>query len=211
MDNINSIMSNVFIISAPSGAGKTSLVKSLCHRFDFIRPSVSYTTRKIRDSELNGIDYFYVNDEEFDDKIQNNEFLEYQNVYGNMYGSTLNSVNAIRELNKDVILEIDYQGMMSVKNRLPEAISIYITPPSINDLRKRLKQRGEDLEDVIETRMSSCEKELKYADLANYVIINDDFDTALNSLSLIILLKKLPVKEIKSWMIHLQQLNNPVV
>ena len=100
-------MSTVYIISAPSGAGKTSLVKGLCNSFAFVKPSISYTTRKVRESEVDGQDYFFVSREVFEQKISNNDFLEYQDVYGNMYGSTLESVNTITSLGSDVVLEID--------------------------------------------------------------------------------------------------------
>ena len=112
-------MSNVYIISAPSGAGKTSLVKGLCNSLAFLKPSVSYTTRKIRESEVDGKDYIFVSREDFVEKINNNDFLEHQHVYGNMYGSTLESVNTITSLGSDVVLEIDYKGMLAVKLELP--------------------------------------------------------------------------------------------
>ena len=148
-------MSNVYIISAPSGAGKTSLVKGVCGLLPFVKPAVSYTTRKIRESEENGKDYYFISKKEFEDKIKSNEFLEYQDVYGHMYGSTLESVRSITSVGSDVILEIDYKGMLAVKKVLSQAISIYISPPSIEALKDRLLSRGEDDENVINKRMAS--------------------------------------------------------
>ena len=132
-------MRKIFIISAPSGAGKTSLVREVCKKLSFIRPAVSFTTRKIRDSEIDGKDYFFIDKDEFTDKINKREFLEHQNVYGNLYGTALDSISKISDQELDVILEIDYKGMLAVKKAIPEAISIYIIPPSIEILRSRLE------------------------------------------------------------------------
>ena len=169
-------MSTIYIISAPSGAGKTSLVKGLCNSLTFIKPSVSYTTRKVRESEVDGKDYFFVSRENFEEKISNNDFLEYQDVYGNMYGSTLESVNTITSHGSDVVLEIDYKGMLAVKRELPHAISVYITPPSIETLKERLLKRGEDTEEVINKRMASSSHEMTYAIYADYMVINDNYE-----------------------------------
>ena len=185
-------MRRIFIISAPSGAGKTSLVREVCKKLGFIRPSVSFTTRKIRESEIDGKDYFFINKDEFAAKVTKNEFLEHQNVYGNLYGTSLSSISHISDQGLDVILEIDYKGMLAVKEVIPEAISIYIVPPTIEILRKRLENRAEDNESVIQTRMESSVKELEYQKYADYTLINDNFPIALDSLISIILFKKIP-------------------
>ena len=204
-------MRRIFIISAPSGAGKTSLVREVCKKLGFIRPSVSFTTRKIRESEIDGKDYFFINKDEFAEKITKNEFLEHQNVYGNLYGTSLSSISHISDQGLDVILEIDYKGMLAVKEVIPEAISIYIVPPSIEILRKRLENRAEDNESVIQTRMESSVKELEYQKYADYTLINDNFSVALDSLISIILFKKIPEKDIKGLMSKILSLNKLIV
>jgi guanylate kinase len=204
-------MRRIFIISAPSGAGKTSLVREVCKKLSFIRPAVSFTTRKIRDSEIDEKDYFFINKDEFADKIKKKEFLEHQNVYGNLYGTTLDSISKISDQELDVILEIDYKGMLAVKKAIPEAISIYIIPPSIEILRSRLEHRGEDDESVIQTRMESSLKELEYAKYADFTLINDNFNLALNSLIGIILFKKTPIEHVKDYIYKLISLNKLIV
>ena len=204
-------MSNVFIISAPSGAGKTSLVKGICDLLPFVRPSISYTTRKIRESEIHEQDYFFVNQDIFNQKIKNNDFLEYQNVYGNMYGSTLESVFSIRDTGADVILEIDYKGMLAVKKALPDAISIYIIPPSIEALEQRLINRAEDEDEVINKRMDSSIREINYAKFADYVLVNDDFDHALNVLKGIIIFNRIIDNDLSNWIKKLIKLENRIV
>ena len=209
--SINSYMRRIFIISAPSGAGKTSLVREVCKKLNFIRPAVSFTTRKIRDSEIDEKDYFFINKDEFADKIKKKEFLEHQNVYGNLYGTTLDSISKISDQEFDVILEIDYKGMLAVKKAIPEAISIYIIPPSIEILRSRLEHRAEDDESVIQTRMESSLKELEYAKYADFTLINDNFNLALNSLIGIILFKKIPIEHVKDYIYKLISLNKLIV
>ena len=204
-------MNKIFIVSAPSGAGKTTLVKGVTKRLGFIRPSISYTTRKIRDSEIDGRDYFFINKNKFEEKIKNNDFLEYQNVYGNLYGSTLESLDLCLKGNNDVILEIDYKGMMTVKRSIPEAIAIYILPPDIDTLKERLQKRGEDEEKTIMLRVASSEQELQYAKYADYTLINDNFEQALDSLLAIILFNKVEKKYINKWTRQILNLNKHVV
>ena len=204
-------MSNVYIISAPSGAGKTSLVKGVCGLLPFVKPAVSYTTRKIRESEENGKDYYFISKKEFEDKIKSNEFLEYQDVYGHMYGSTLESVRSITSIGSDVILEIDYKGMLAVKKVLSQAISIYITPPSIEALKDRLLSRGEDDENVINKRMASSRKEMNYAQYADYILVNDDFNEALIILKSIIMFNRMSHVNIADWAKKMININNRIV
>jgi len=204
-------MPKVYIISAPSGAGKTSLVKGVCNSISFVKPSISYTTRKIRDSEIDGRDYFFIDRETFNTKIRNNDFLEFQDVYGNLYGSTLESVLSITSTGSDVILEIDYKGMLAVKSVLPDALSIYIIPPSINALKERLENRGEDETEVINKRMASSVKEMDFAKYADYVIVNDDFNHALDALKGIIIFNHLNNNDLTGWAKNLINLNNRIV
>ncbi len=183
--------SNLYVISAPSGAGKTSLVRELCKRVAFIRPSISYTTRKIRKSEIDGKDYFFTSKRHFESMISEGKFIEYQNVYGNLYGSTKEYVLNQLDEGHDVILEIDYKGMMKIKSIYPDAITIYIVPPCINSLRERLISRAQDDLETVENRISSARFELCYAKFADYVIINGNFRSALVDLVEIILVNKL--------------------
>ena len=183
--------SNLYVISAPSGAGKTSLVKELCKRVAFIRPSISYTTRKIRKSEIDGKDYFFTDTKHFESMISKDQFIEYQCVYGNLYGSTKDYVLNQLDEGHDVILEIDYKGMMKIKSIYPEAITIYIVPPCIDSLRERLISRAQDDLETVEKRISSARFELCYAKFADYVIINGNFKSALIDLVEIVLVNKL--------------------
>lgn len=183
--------SNLYVISAPSGAGKTSLVRELCKRVAFIRPSISYTTRKIRKSEIDGKDYFFTDKKHFESMIARGQFIEYQSVYGNLYGSTKEYIlNQLAE-GHDVILEIDYKGMMKIKSIYPEAITVYIVPPCIDSLRERLISRAQDDLETVEKRISSARFELCYAKFADYVIINGNFKSALIDLIEIVLVNKL--------------------
>ena len=183
--------SNLYVISAPSGAGKTSLVRELCKRVAFIRPSISYTTRKIRKSEIDGKDYFFTSRKHFESMISEDKFIEYQSVYGNLYGSTKEYVLNQLDEGHDVILEIDYKGMMKIKSIYPEAITIYIVPPCIDSLRERLISRAQDDHETVENRISSARFELCYAKFADYVIINGNFRSAFVDLVEIILVNKL--------------------
>ena len=136
-------MSNIFIISAPSGCGKTSLVRELCNTYSFLEQTVSFTTRSIRLGEVDGYDYHFISKETFIDKRSKNEFIECQSVYENYYGTSYDSIDTILKSGKDVILEIDYKGMLAIKSKIPKAKSIYIIP-SIEELEKRLIDRGLD-------------------------------------------------------------------
>ena len=189
----------IYIISAPSGAGKTSVVKKICEKYDFVKPSISFTTRKIRDAEVDGIDYFFITKDEFEDKINKNEFLEYQNVYGNYYGSSLESVKKIINQGYDVLLEIDYKGMLVVKELIPESLAIYFLPPDIETLKKRLKDRGQDDIEVINKRMQYCEQELSNSHFADFTVVNDEFLLALNNLTKIILSNKINSPLMAGW------------
>ena len=184
-------MSNIFIISAPSGCGKTSLVRELCQTYSFLEQTVSYTTRAIRSGEVDGQDYHFISKDEFIENKKNNKFIESQNVYDNFYGTTYESINEILTSGKDAILEIDYKGMLLIKSKIPSSQSIYILPPSIQELEKRLFDRGLDSDEVIEKRVSQAKDELKYVKFADYTVMNDNFADATKSLKAIILNSKI--------------------
>ena len=181
-------MSNIFIISAPSGCGKTSLVRELCECYPFLAQTVSYTTRPIRSGEENGSDYIFISRDQFVAKKKKNEFIESQDVYDNFYGTTYESINTILISGNDVVMEIDYKGMLAIKSKIPSAKSIYIIPPSISVLKKRLLERGLDSNEVIDKRVSVAEEELTYTKFADYVIVNDDFSLASESLKSLVLM-----------------------
>ena len=184
-------MSNIFIISAPSGCGKTSLVRELCKTYSFLEQTVSYTTRAIRSGEVDGQDYHFISKDEFIENKKNNKFIESQNVYDNFYGTTYESINEILASGKDAILEIDYKGMLMIKSKIPSSQSIYILPPSVEELEKRLLDRGLDSGEVIEKRVSQAKDELKYVKFADYTVMNDNFADATKSLKAIILNSKI--------------------
>ena len=184
-------MSNIFIISAPSGCGKTSLVKELCYANSSIEQTTSYTTRQMREGEENSKDYHFVSTEIFLKKINQRHFIEYQAVYNNYYGTTYRSIEEITDKGKDAILEIDYKGMLSIKKALPNAVSIYILPPNIKELEKRLVNRGLDEKEVIRRRISQASHELKFSRFSDFTIINDKFNKALSSLKELILLNQI--------------------
>ena len=201
MNNVKSLNSeNIFIISAPSGAGKTTLVKSLCNNWSFIKPSISFTTRKKRLTEQDGLDYYFITKKEFDKKIENGDFIEHQNVYGNYYGTSLKSIKNDIKLGFDVLLEIDYKGMLDLKNKYPSATSIYILPPNIETLKDRLKNRGEDDIAQINARIESSKNELSFCKYADFVITNDNFNEAIKQLKLIIIDKKLKFVSLGKWL-----------
>ena len=184
-------MSNIFIISAPSGCGKTSLVREVCQTYSFLEQTVSYTTRTIRSGEVDGQDYHFISKDEFIENKKNNKFIESQNVYDNFYGTTYESINEILTSGKDAILEIDYKGMLLIKSKIPSSQSIYILPPSIEELEKRLFDRGLDSDEVIKKRVSRAKDELRYVKFADYTVMNDNFAEATKSLKAIILNSKI--------------------
>jgi len=179
-------MANLFIIAAPSGCGKTSLVKALIKNTKNLCVSVSHTTRPPRPDEVNGINYYFVSINEFEEMIKNNAFVEHATVFDNHYGSSTKLIREKLDEGIDVILEIDWQGARQVKENMPNAISIFILPPSNEALLGRLKQRAQDDEMTINKRMSDAQNQMQHFNELDYLVINDDFNSALNDLNLII-------------------------
>jgi len=179
-------MANLFIISAPSGCGKTSLVEALINITKNLCVSVSHTTRPPRPDEVNGINYYFVSISEFEKMIKNNAFVEHATVFDNHYGSSTKLIREKLDQGVDVILEIDWQGARQVKENMPNAISIFILPPSNEALLGRLKQRAQDDEMTINKRMSDAQNQMQHFNEFDYLVINDDFNSALNDLNLII-------------------------
>ena len=179
-------MANLFIISAPSGCGKTSLVEALLKKSNNLCVSVSHTTRLPRPDEINGINYYFVSINDFEKMIKNNEFVEYAMVFDNYYGSSGQLIKDKLEEGVDVILEIDWQGARQVKSNIPNSISIFILPPSKESLLGRLQQRAQDNAATIKKRMSDAQNQMQHFNEFDYLVINDDFNSALYDLNLII-------------------------
>ena len=179
-------MANLFIIAAPSGCGKTSLVEALIKKTENLCVSVSHTTRPPRPDEVNGINYYFVSINEFEEMIKNNAFVEHATVFDNHYGSSTKLIREKLDEGVDVILEIDWQGARQVKENMPNAISIFILPPSNEALLGRLKQRAQDNDETINKRMSDAQNQMQHFNEFDYLVINDDFNSALNDLNLII-------------------------
>ena len=183
----------LFIISAPSGAGKTSLVKALLDLLPGLEVSVSYTTRPKRPSEQAGIDYNYVPIEHFQTMVKEGELLEYAEVFGNYYGTSAKLVEEQLLTGTDVILEIDWQGAQQVRKLVSDCVSIFILPPSKEVLEKRLKGRGQDADNVIARRMQEAVAEMSHYVEFDYLVVNDDFGMALNDLSSLVKSQRLKV------------------
>ena len=168
----------VFILSAPAGTGKTTLVRMLSQEFPCITESISCTTRSIRPGEIQGIDYHFLSKKEFEEKIQHGDFLEYAEVFGYHYGTSRAFVNKQQELGKHVFLVIDTQGAMQLKQKNFPAIYIFLSPPSLEELKERLIKRGSDSMEVIEQRLSWAKKEMAMLKQYDYHIVNDNLNQA---------------------------------
>ncbi len=178
---------SLFIITAASGTGKTSLVKQLLATTNDLTVSVSHTTRKPRPGEIDGQHYHFIEVDKFTADINDNKFLEYAEVFGNYYGTSEQSVRTQLQAGIDVILEIDWQGAQQIKKIFPEAIMVFILPPNIATLRQRLSTRAQDSADVIEQRLAGAVTEMAQYVNANYVVVNDNFEVALAELKAIII------------------------
>ena len=176
----------MFIVSAPSGAGKTSLVTRLLSDMSKLACSVSHTTRPLRPTDVNAKDYHFVNRTEFEAMIDRGEFLEHAEVFGNYYGTSVAAVQTCKDEGNDVILEIDWQGGAQVKASRPEVVWIFILPPSKEALLNRLRGRASDAEDVIARRTEEAVNEMRECERADYLVFNDDFDQAFDELKAII-------------------------
>ncbi len=173
----------LYILSAPSGAGKTSLVKALLKQDSQVVVSVSHTTRAMRLGEQDGVDYNFVSMDAFNELIEQGQFLEYAEVFGNKYGTSQQWVREQLVAGRDVILEIDWQGAEQVRRLMPEAVTAFILPPSRAALRERLNARGQDSEEVIDGRMAEAISEMSHYPEYDYLLINDDFEVALDELA----------------------------
>lgn len=180
----------VFVVSAPSGAGKTSLCKGVVELFSDIRHSVSYTTRAPRTNERDGIDYHFVSEEKFLMMADNNQFVEWAVVHGNRYGTAGASIRKCEDEGIDVILDIDVQGARQIRDRLGRGVYIFVLPPSPEELEKRLRGRGTDVDEVIKKRLMNAREEINQIYNYDYMIINDRFDDAVERLRSIIIAER---------------------
>ncbi len=176
----------LFVVAAPSGAGKTSLVKALLKNDPAIRLSVSYTTRAPRPGEVNGADYHFTSVDGFLQMAARGEFLESAEVYGNYYGTSQAWIAGEIAAGHDILLEIDWQGAAQVKKCFPEAVTLFILPPSIEALRERLSNRGQDSQEVMDRRVAAARDDISHAAEFEYIIVNDDFDQALLDLMAVV-------------------------
>ncbi len=185
---------NLFTISAPSGAGKTSLVKALVESMPGVRVSVSHTTRPMRPGEVNGVNYHFVAVEEFVRMLDEAAFLEHAQVFDNYYGTSQDWVEQVLAEGTDVILEIDWQGAQQVRRLMPECIAVFVLPPSLQTLRERLTGRGQDSDEVIAKRLAGAVNELSHYPEADYLVVNDVFEVALNEIKAIITSRRLTLE-----------------
>jgi guanylate kinase len=181
----------LYVISAPSGAGKTSLVKALLESTSNLQVSVSHTTRAIRPGESDGVNYHFVDESEFTSIRDAHGFFEWAQVFGNFYGTSRHAIQERLAEGIDIVLEIDWQGARQVKMLVDDAVSIFVLPPSTAALRKRLTDRGQDDDEIIEGRMQAARDELAHYDEADFIVLNDDFEIALQDLQSIIRAQRL--------------------
>jgi guanylate kinase len=179
-------MSVVFIISAPSGSGKSTLVARLFRDVPGLRFSVSYTTRKPRGVEKDGVDYRFIAREEFEERLKSDEFLEWASVFGNYYGTHVSALDMARERGEDLVLDIDVQGAAQLKQKLPEAVTIFVLAPSRQILEQRLRSRSEDPDEVIVRRLNDAASEIRNYDRYDYVVVNDDLEKSAKTLASIV-------------------------
>lgn len=190
------IKGQLLVVSGPSGAGKGTICKALIEK-NPIWISTSCTTRKPRAGEVEGVNYFFIEREEFLKRIDNDEFLEYAEVYGNFYGTPRSEVLRLLEEGKDVILEIDTQGALKIKSSYPEGVFIFIMPPSMEELRNRITNRGSETPESLKTRLEAAYDEISFASKYDYAVVNDEVDKAVKKIESIIIAEKCRVFKIK--------------
>lgn len=187
MKNLGNLSHGIaFVISAPAGTGKTTLARMLCKEFSCVVESVSFTTREPRAGEVNGKDYFFVSQKEFKDRIAKNDFLEYAEVFDNYYGTSKSFVEGQLKKGHHVVLVIDTQGAMALKKKM-EGVFIFISPPSLDELERRLRARKTETEEVVQKRLSWAEKEMQMVSSYDYHIVNSDLKVAYDVLRAILI------------------------
>ena len=185
---------NLFILSAPSGAGKSSLIGALLKKHSDMKVSVSHTTRSTRPGEENGVHYHFVSVDEFKALIEKNDFFEWAQVFDNYYGTSKQAIESQLAAGIDVFLDIDWQGAQQIRKLVDDVETIFILPPSKEELESRLNNRGQDSAEVIAGRMAKAQSETSHYNEYDYVVVNDDFDTALTEIETIVMAKRLSLK-----------------
>lgn len=204
-------LGNLYVVCAPSGTGKTTLVKAIVESMGNITVSISHTTRPRRPAEIHGTDYYFISEAEFRQMIEHHDFLEYATVFENLYGTSRSWVAQTLKSGTDVILEIDWQGCQQIQRLFPDCISIFILPPSLAALSQRLLNRNQDSAEIIKQRLADVRESTSHANEFTYIIMNDDFETATNDLKTIIQAGRLLQKgQIKKYAKLLSELNNLV-
>jgi len=191
------------VLSAPSGTGKSTVSRLLVQRNDRLRLSVSATTRAPRKNEVEGKDYFYKTTDEFKNMIENDEFVEWVEYCGNYYGTPKKYIEDSVENGYDVLLEIEVEGAAKIKEKYPDCVLIFMLPPSLDELKKRIEGRGTEKPEVIENRLKQAKREIEYIDMYDYVVINDSLDNAINSVNIILEAEKSKVKRNKDLLKHI--------
>jgi guanylate kinase len=186
----------LFVVSAPSGAGKTTLCKELVRMVPGLRHSISCTTRKPRPGEVHGREYFFIDEPAFQDMVDRHEFAEWAQVYGHRYGTPRQALIDMMEKGEDVLLEIDSQGALQIKKRFEDGVFIYIMPPSMETLRSRLLQRGSDSPDEIQRRLQKARQEILNYREYSYIVRNDDMKQALKELEAVVLAERITMKRL---------------
>ncbi|HCV02890.1 guanylate kinase [Pseudoalteromonas sp. SSMSWG5] len=185
---------NLFILSAPSGAGKSSLISALLKKHNDMKVSVSHTTRSPRPGEENGVHYHFVSVEAFKALIEKNDFFEWAQVFDNYYGTSKQAIESQLDAGIDVFLDIDWQGAQQIRKLVDDVETIFILPPSKEELESRLNNRGQDSQEVIAGRMAKAQSETSHYNEYDYVVVNDDFETALSEIETIVMAKRLSLK-----------------
>lgn len=188
----------LIVVSGPSGAGKGTICKALLDKHEDLFLSVSATTRSPRKGEVEGINYYFLTKENFKQKIEENDFLEHAEVYGNYYGTPRSNVNELLESGKNVILEIDIQGALQVKENSKEGVFIFILPPSMEELKQRIINRGSETPESLMTRFKSAYKEINYVSKYNYAVVNDQVENAVSKIEAILTAEKCRVDRLKN-------------
>nr|WP_133136000.1 guanylate kinase [Legionella rowbothamii] len=191
---VGNYLGNLFIVAAPSGGGKTSLVRNLIETLEQIEVSISHTTRGMRPGEAHGVDYFFVDEGQFTAMINAGSFIEHAQVFSHLYGTSKTQICERLARGIDVVLDIDWQGAAQIKKNFPEAVSIFIIPPSIEVLKERLTNRGQDNDEIIRGRMKKAQDELSHYSEFDYLIVNDTFEHAAADLRTIVLANRLRIE-----------------
>lgn len=185
---------NLYIVAAPSGGGKTSLVRELVRSLDQIEVSISHTTRSMRPGEVDGVDYFFVSEMKFLDMVNEDAFIEHARVFNHLYGTSSNQIKQRLAQGIDVVLDIDWQGAEQIRRLFPKSISVFIIPPSLDILKERLMKRRQDNDDIISERMIKAQDELSHYPEFDYLIVNDDFAKACHELQSIVIAQRLKME-----------------